>query len=47
MLMVQLGISAENAFARLRGHAFVDGRDIEQVAEDIVSLRVQLSPDTS
>jgi hypothetical protein len=47
MLMVQLGISAESAFARLRGHSFAEGRDIEQIALEIVSLRLQLTPDTS
>jgi ANTAR domain len=43
MLMVQLGLSAEDAFARLRGHCFAAGRDIEQVAGDIVHQRFNLA----
>jgi hypothetical protein len=46
MVMVQLRVSAETAFARLRAYAFVAGRDIEQVAEEIVNLRLQLDHDS-
>jgi hypothetical protein len=45
MLMVQLGVSAETAFARLRGHAFARERSLEQVASDIVNRRIRLEPD--
>jgi ANTAR domain len=45
MLMGQLGVSAETAFARLRAHAFLIGDDIEQVAQSIVSRRLLLEPD--
>ncbi len=42
MLMGQFGVPAEAAFARLRAHAFGTGRDIEQVAADIVERRIRL-----
>ncbi|MDX6310327.1 MAG: hypothetical protein QOI06_3373 [Nocardioidaceae bacterium] len=45
MLIAQLGVPAEEAFARLRGRAYADGRDIEQIADDIVSRRIRLEPD--
>ena len=45
MLMGQLGVSAESAFARLRGRAFAEGSGIEQIADDIVNRRVSLERD--
>lgn len=45
MLIVQVGVSAETAFARLRGHAFSAGVDIEVMVADIVSRRIRLEPD--
>ena len=45
MLIAQLGVPAEQAFARLRGRAYADGRDIEQLADDIVHRRLRLEPD--
>ncbi len=42
MLIAAFSISAEEALARLRGHAFVMGRSLDEVAKDIVSRR--LSP---
>jgi ANTAR domain len=45
MLIVQLGVPGEQAFARLRGYAFVEGRTIEQVAADIVDRTLRLDPD--
>jgi hypothetical protein len=45
MLIAQLGVNAEQAFARLRGYAFLDGRDIEAIADDIVNRRLRLEPD--
>ncbi|MET9631991.1 GAF and ANTAR domain-containing protein [Lentzea sp. NPDC006480] len=42
MLIAALSITAEEALARLRGHAFVMGRSLDEVAKDIVSRR--LSP---
>jgi hypothetical protein len=45
MLVVQLGVSAESAFARLRAHAYATGRTIHEVAEDIVERRLRLEAD--
>lgn len=42
MLIAALGISAEEALARLRGYAFVSDRSLDEVAKDIVSRK--LSP---
>jgi GAF domain len=44
MLSVQLAISISEALARLRAHAFADGRPISQVASDIVTRRLRLEP---
>lgn len=46
MLMGQLGVSAEVAFARLRATAFSQGRDIEQISKEIVNRRLRLDQDT-
>jgi hypothetical protein len=45
MLLVQLDVSAETAFARLRAHAYAAGRPLAQVAADIVGRRLRLEPD--
>ena len=45
MLMGQLGVSAETAFARVRGHAYSEGMDIEQVADDIINRQLIFEPD--
>jgi hypothetical protein len=37
MLIAALGIPAEQALARLRGHAFATGRLVDEVAHDIVA----------
>ncbi|WP_191299360.1 GAF and ANTAR domain-containing protein [Lentzea cavernae] len=42
MLVAALGISAEEALSRLRGHAFAKDRSLDELARDIVSRR--LSP---
>ncbi len=47
MLIAQLGVSPEEAFARLRGYSFAAGRDIDQVADDIVNRRLHLEPDAN
>lgn len=39
MVMMQLGISPDEALARLRGRAFSQGRTITEVAQDIVKRR--------
>lgn len=46
VLMGQFGVSVEAAFARLRAHAFADGRDIEVVADDILIGRLRLEADS-
>lgn len=45
MLIVQLGVPVENAFARLRAHAYSEKRDVAEVADDIVHRRIQLERD--
>jgi hypothetical protein len=45
MLIAQLGVPAEQAFARLRAHAYLEGRSVEHVAADIVARRLRLRPD--
>lgn len=45
MLIAQLGVPAEQGFARLRAHAYATGRSIEEVAADILARRLRLEPD--
>ena len=45
MLIAQLGVPPEQAFARLRAHAYLEGRSVEQVAADVVARRLRLDPD--
>jgi hypothetical protein len=45
MVLAQLGISAEDAMARLRAHAFVHQRLLIDVARDVVSRRVVFTRD--
>ena len=45
MILVQLGISAEAAFARLRAHAYAHDRRLGDVARDVVQRRLRLPPD--
>ncbi len=40
MLLVQLGVTATAAFARLRAHAFASGVPLESVAQDVVAGRL-------
>ncbi|XUL94251.1 hypothetical protein ACQ86D_28230 [Streptomyces galilaeus] len=35
----------EEAFVRLRGHAFAQGRRLAEVAADVVARRLRFSPD--
>ena len=42
MVSVQLGVSVEEALARVRGHAFAAGRPLADVASDIVARRLRL-----
>jgi hypothetical protein len=44
MIVVQLGISAEAAFARLRAYAFAHERRLGDVARDVVERRLRFDP---
>ena len=44
--MVDLGVGIEEAMARLRAHAFAEGRTIRDVAADIVAGSLTLDRDT-
>lgn len=45
MVMIQLGVSADDAMARIRGHAFAENRGLSDVADDILARRLVLEPD--
>ena len=45
MVLAQLGISATDALARLRAHAFVHQRLLIDVARDVVDRRLVFTPD--
>jgi hypothetical protein len=45
MILVQLGITAEAAFARLRAHAYAHDRRLGDVARDVVERRLRFNPD--
>jgi AmiR/NasT family two-component response regulator len=45
MLTVQLGVSAGEAFARLRAYAYSRDRRLADVAGDIVARRLRLDPE--
>lgn len=45
MLTVQLGVTAAEAFARLRAYAYAQDRRLADVAGDIVARRLRLYPD--
>ncbi|MFG2145402.1 ANTAR domain-containing protein [Streptomyces sp. NPDC048696] len=45
VLTVQLGVGIEEAFIRLRAHAFAHGHRLADVASDIVAHRLRFSPD--
>ena len=44
MVMVQLGVSLDDALARIRAYAFAAGRRVDDVAADIVARRLSLGP---
>jgi GAF domain-containing protein len=46
MVLVQLGISATDALARMRAYAFVEQRLLADVAHDVVTRRLCFTPDT-
>lgn len=45
MLTVQLGVGIEEAFVRLRAHAYAHGRQLTVVSADVVAGRLRFSPD--
>ena len=47
MTMVDLGVGIDEAMARLRGHAFAEGRSVDDVAKDVVAGRLRLGRDTT
>lgn len=44
MVMIQLGVSAQEALLRLRAHAYSQERRLSQVAEDVVGRRLVFQP---
>jgi hypothetical protein len=42
---VQLGVDLEEAFVRLRAHAFASGAALGDAARDVVNRRLRLEPD--
>ena len=46
MVMIDLGVSIDEAIARLRAHAYAEGRSISDVANDVVAGRLRLDRDT-
>lgn len=45
MVQMQLGVSLQEAMARLRAHAYAQGRPLSEVAADVVARRLVLEPD--
>jgi hypothetical protein len=45
MVLVQLGVSADAAFARLRAYAYAHDRRLGDVARDVVERRLRFTPD--
>lgn len=45
MLTEQLGVGIEEAFVRLRAHAYAHGRRLAEVADDVVARRLRFPPD--
>lgn len=47
MVMVDLGVGIEEAMARLRAHAYAEGRALKDVAQDVVAGKLRLDRDTT
>jgi hypothetical protein len=45
MVSAQLEIPLDEAFVRLRSHAFADGRPLREIANDVIAGRVRLAED--
>lgn len=46
MVAVQLGIGVAQALIRLRGHAFSEGRPLDDIAQDVVDRRLRFDPES-
>src|SRR6478736_9973719 len=46
MVQAQLGVSLQEAMARLRAHAYAQDRPLHEVAADVVARRLVLEPDS-
>jgi hypothetical protein len=44
MVAVQLGVALDEAFVRLRGYAFAEGRPVSEIARAVVARRLRLEP---
>jgi ANTAR domain-containing protein/GAF domain-containing protein len=47
MMLVQLGVNVETAFARLRAYAYANDRHLGDVARDVVERRLRFEPEGS
>jgi hypothetical protein len=47
VVMEELGVGAEDALARMRGHAFAAGKPISEVAHEIVAGGLRLEKDAA
>lgn len=45
MVMIQLGVRADEALARLRGYAYAQERRLADVADDVIGRKLVLEPD--
>jgi hypothetical protein len=45
MISVQLGVSLEEAFVRLRAHAFAADTPLDAIADDVVSRALRFDPE--
>jgi hypothetical protein len=44
MVAVQLGVGLDEAFVRVRGYAFAEGRPVREIAREVVAKRLRLEP---
>ena len=45
MISVQMGVSLEEAFVRLRAHSFATGTPLDDIADDVVSRLLRFDPE--
>jgi len=46
MVAAQLGIGVAQALIRLRGHAFSEGRRLDDIAQDVIDRRLRFDPES-